>query len=79
MEEGWNSMRVLITEKKEDGQLEAIDRRDWTQDMLAALQHANYILLNGQEYEMLEGRLDVNEAMMEILVMPVGANGSEPQ
>jgi len=72
-------MRVLITEKKEDGQLEAIDRRDWTQDMLAALQHANYILLNGQEYEMLEGRLDVNEAMMEILVMPVGANGSEPQ
>jgi hypothetical protein len=72
-------MRVLITEKKEDGRLEAIDRRDWTEDMLAALQHANYILLNGQEYEMLEGRLNVNDATMEILVAPVSESGSVPQ
>lgn len=66
-------MKVIVTEKTEAGALRPIDERDWNDAMIAMLNHANYLLVNGSEYEMLEGRLNVNDQVMEVLVVAVKA------
>lgn len=67
-------MKVVITEKNAEGQLKPIDARDWNDQMIAMLHHSNYLLVGGKEYEMVEGRLNVNETYMELLVLPVSEN-----
>lgn len=64
-------MKVVIMEKTEAGELVALDARDWNDQMLAGMNHANYLLVNGKEYEMVEGRMNVNEPYLEILVLAV--------
>lgn len=64
-------MKVIITEKLEAGELKPIDVRDWNDQMLAVLNHSNYLLVGGKEYEMMEGRLNVNDGSMELLVLAV--------
>ncbi|OFW81772.1 MAG: hypothetical protein A2201_05560 [Alicyclobacillus sp. RIFOXYA1_FULL_53_8] len=64
-------MKVVIYEKMQDGELVKIDERVWSMEMLASLEHVNFMLLNGGEYEMLEGRLNVNEELMELLVIAI--------
>jgi hypothetical protein len=64
-------MKVIIMEKTESGELTAVDTRDWNDTMVAMLNHSNYLLVNGKEYEMVEGRLNVSEQVMEILVLAV--------
>lgn len=66
-------MKVVVIEKTEAGELNPIDTRDWNDGMIAMLNHANYLLVNGAEYEMLEGRLNVNDQVMEVLVSAVKA------
>lgn len=64
-------MKVVIMEKKESGELAAVDTRDWSESMVAMLNHANYLMVGGKEYEMMEGRLNVDEQVMEVLVLAV--------
>jgi hypothetical protein len=64
-------MKVVITEKTEAGALIPVDARDWNEMMVNMLNHSNYLLVNGKEYEMVEGRLNVNEQVMELLVLAV--------
>jgi hypothetical protein len=64
-------MKVVIMEKMESGQLVQVDNRDWSDTMVAMLNHSNYLLVDGKEYEMVEGRLNVNDQVMEILVLAV--------
>lgn len=63
--------KIIITEKKESGELVSIDEREWSESAVALLNHANYLLVNGKEYEMLEGRLNVNDQILEILAVAV--------
>lgn len=59
---------ILILEKTSSGELVKIDERAWTTSMVQLLEHANYLLVNDAEYEMLEGRLNVNTGNFELLV-----------
>lgn len=59
---------ILILEKTPSGELVKIDERAWTTSMMQLLEHANYLLVNDAEYEMLEGRLNVNTGNFELLV-----------
>ena len=63
------STKVVILEKQKNGELVTIDEREWTMDMVALLNHANYLTVNDAEYEMLEGRLNVNRGAFELLVV----------
>jgi len=62
---------ILILEKMSSGELVKIDERAWTTSMVQLLEHANYLLVNDAEYEMLEGRLNVNTGNFELLVESV--------
>lgn len=61
--------KVVIVEKKENGELVVMDERDWTPEMIHLLDHVNYVLVDDKEYEMIEGRLNVNNASLEIMVI----------
>ncbi|WP_166242507.1 hypothetical protein [Paenibacillus turpanensis] len=66
-------LNVIVVERKEDGQLVTIDERRWSQAMINATQHANFVVVGGQEYEMLEGRLNIEKQFLELLVLKVVA------
>ncbi|MEF2966054.1 hypothetical protein V3851_09440 [Paenibacillus sp. M1] len=66
-----NGMNVKMLEKKPDGTIEQIDERSWSRAMMAALEHANYIVVGGREFEAVEGRLNVDEGVLELLLVPV--------
>lgn len=68
-------MKVIILLKRQDGEPAAIDERDWSQEMLASIEHANYVVVKGQEYEMVEGRLDLDKGALEVLVVPAETEG----
>ncbi|NOJ73354.1 hypothetical protein HMI46_22765, partial [Paenibacillus alvei] len=44
---------------------------EWNAAMIQLLNHANYLLVKDMEYEMLEGRLNVNSGNFELLVEAV--------
>jgi hypothetical protein len=64
-------MKVHLVEKLPGGELRKIDEREWSADMLAALNHVNYVTVGGVEYETLEGRLNVELPAVELLVAEV--------
>ncbi|QHW31062.1 hypothetical protein GZH47_09465 [Paenibacillus rhizovicinus] len=64
-----NTISVIVYEKSEDGSLRAIDERTWTTAMVVSLEHVNYITIGNQEYKTLEGRLNLDTGMLEILVV----------
>lgn len=68
---------VLIIEKLENGELKTIDERNWNATMLSLMEHANFLLVGGKEYEMVEGRLDVENQKLEVLVLPINKQASE--
>ncbi|MFS0837049.1 hypothetical protein [Paenibacillus sp. 1P03SA] len=68
---------VLIIEKLENGELKTIDERNWNAAMLSLMEHANFLLVGGKEYEMIEGRLDVENQRLEVLVLPINKQASE--
>ncbi|NBI30593.1 hypothetical protein [Chengkuizengella marina] len=61
--------RVIIYEKLESGELSKLDERSWSEPLLKSLEHANYITIKEIEYEMVEGRLNIDEEVLEILVI----------
>ncbi|MBB6673341.1 hypothetical protein [Cohnella nanjingensis] len=62
---------VHLLEKQPNGVIAKIDERLWTADMLAALHHVNYLTVGGNEYETLEGRLNVDAQSIELLLAAV--------
>lgn len=66
-----NGMNVVLFEKLPDGELREIEERNWSPHMVAALEHVNYIVVGGKEYETVEGRLNVDEGKLELLVVPM--------
>ncbi|WP_438444735.1 hypothetical protein [Gorillibacterium sp. sgz5001074] len=72
-------MKVVIMEKKDNGELTMVDSRDWNDSMIAMLNHSNYLLVQGKEYEMVEGRLNVDTQMMELLVLAVKSEDEQAE
>ncbi|WP_410512802.1 hypothetical protein PaeBR_23120 [Paenibacillus sp. BR2-3] len=66
-----NGMSVTLFEKKPDGELQVIEERVWNMNMVAALEHVNYLVVGGREFETVEGRLNVDEGKLELLLVPM--------
>ncbi|MFD1776902.1 hypothetical protein ACFSF2_23800 [Paenibacillus rhizophilus] len=66
-----NGMSVILYEKMPDGELNAIEERVWSSNMIAALEHVNYLVVGGREFETVEGRLNVDEGKLELLLVPM--------
>lgn len=64
-----NGIDVILYEKQADGELKQIDERRWSANMLTALDHVNYVTIGGQEYETIEGRLNLDLNRLELLVV----------
>ncbi|WP_461671280.1 hypothetical protein [Mycobacterium tuberculosis] len=68
MEQGIN---VVLMEKTATGELVKIEERVWSMNMIAALEHVNYIVVGDKEYETVEGRLNVDLGSLELLLVPM--------
>ncbi|MFC5649750.1 hypothetical protein ACFPYJ_11580 [Paenibacillus solisilvae] len=66
-----NGMIVIMYEKQPNGELKLIDERTWDANMIASLQHVNYLHVSGQEYQTIEGKLNVDTGKLELLVVPM--------
>jgi hypothetical protein len=66
-----NGMGVILLEKMSDGTLKQIEERIWSMNMIASLEHVNYIIVGNQEYETVEGRLNVDQGKLELLLVPM--------
>lgn len=66
-----NGMRVILYEKLTDGTLRQIEERRWSMNMITALEHVNYLIVGRQEYETIEGRLNVDQETLELLLVPM--------
>ncbi|WP_442789555.1 hypothetical protein [Paenibacillus sp. CAA11] len=64
-------MIVKLIEKLPDGEIQELEERTWSTTMIAALEHVNYVVVGGKEYETIEGRLNVDEGKLELLLVPV--------
>ncbi len=64
-------MNVRLVEKMPDGELRQIEERIWDANMVSALEHVNYIVVGGKEYETVEGRLNLDEGTLELLIVPM--------
>ncbi|MEW9698269.1 hypothetical protein [Paenibacillus sp. SI8] len=65
-------MNITLLEKLADGQLRKISEKTWDDRLIQALNAANYVLVNGKEYEMIEGRLNLDENVFELLLLSAG-------
>ncbi|WP_151733537.1 hypothetical protein [Paenibacillus tengchongensis] len=70
-----NGMQVVLFEKLPNGDLTIIEERVWSMNMITALEHVNYIVVSGREYEAVEGRLNVDEGKLELLLVPMRSEG----
>ncbi|WP_442601292.1 hypothetical protein [Paenibacillus sp. KN14-4R] len=61
--------QVMVYEKLKNGELSCIDERTWSTELLGLLNYTNYLTINEQEYEMIEGRINVDKEVMELLVV----------
>ncbi|MFD0692515.1 hypothetical protein ACFQZT_00255 [Paenibacillus sp. GCM10027628] len=68
-------MNIVLMEKMADGQLRKISERPWDEKLIMALDAANYVLVGGNEYEMIEGRLNLDENVFELLLITAGGHG----
>jgi hypothetical protein len=68
VEQGIN---VVLMEKTATGELRKIEERVWSMNMVAALEHVNYIVVGDREYETIEGRLNVDLGSLELLLVPM--------
>ncbi|MCM3626510.1 hypothetical protein M3194_03895 [Paenibacillus glycanilyticus] len=62
-------MRVILFVKDQEQGLRQIDDRDWDSAMIASLEHVNYLTVQGQEYQTLEGKLNLDAGQLELLVV----------
>ncbi|WP_110945063.1 hypothetical protein [Paenibacillus phocaensis] len=66
-----NGMSVKLYEKLPDGELRELEERVWSANMVAALEHVNYLVVGSREFETVEGRLNVDEGKLELLLVPI--------
>ncbi|WP_397363420.1 hypothetical protein [Paenibacillus sp.] len=64
-------MSVKLYEKLPDGELRELEERVWSANMVAALEHVNYLVVGNREFETVEGRLNVDEGKLELLLVPI--------
>ncbi len=64
-------MSVKLYEKLPDGELRELEERVWSANMVAALEHVNYLVVGSREFETVEGRLNVDEGKLELLLVPI--------
>lgn len=64
-------MNVKLYEKLPDGELRELEERVWSANMVAALEHVNYLVVGSREFETVEGRLNVDEGKLELLLVPI--------
>ncbi|WP_198536456.1 hypothetical protein [Paenibacillus sp. DMB5] len=70
-----NGMSVILFEKLPEGDLRVIEERVWSMNMITALEHVNYLVVGGKEYETVEGRLNVDQGKLELLLVPMRTEG----
>lgn len=70
-----NGLKVILFEKLPEGNLQMIEERVWSMNMVSALEHVNYIVVGGREFETVEGRLNVDEGKLELLLVPMRTEG----
>ncbi|OCT11649.1 hypothetical protein A8709_27625 [Paenibacillus pectinilyticus] len=68
-------MTIVLYEKMLDGQLLKIGVRSWDDKLIQALNVANFIVVAGKEYEMIEGRLNLDLDIFELLLVAAGSEG----
>ncbi|MBD0382722.1 hypothetical protein [Paenibacillus sedimenti] len=68
-------MNIVMLEKMADGQLRKINERPWDEKLILALDAANYVLIDRKEYEMIEGRLNLDDNVFELLLITAGGHG----
>jgi hypothetical protein len=61
-------MKIVLFVKLEDGSVNNISERPWDDKIIACIDEANYIVVGGQEYEMIEGRLNLDLEQFELLL-----------
>jgi hypothetical protein len=66
-----DGMIVKLYEKQQNGDLILIDERTWNANMISSLDHVNFLTIGDQEYETVEGRLNLDKGHMELLVVPM--------
>jgi hypothetical protein len=66
-----DGLEVVLYQKLETGELFMLEERTWSMNMVAALEHINYLIVDGREFETLEGRLNVDENKLELLLVAV--------
>ncbi len=64
-------MNLVMMEKLESGELQKLGERKWDASFSGMLQHANFVLVGGKEYEMVEGRLNLDLEIFELLLVAV--------
>lgn len=68
-------MTIVLYEKLIEGQLLQIGERAWDDKLIQALNLANFILVGGKEYEMIEGRLNLDLQVFELLLVAASSEG----
>ncbi|MGG1519677.1 hypothetical protein ABE504_30020 [Paenibacillus oryzisoli] len=66
-------MTITFYEKLPGGELRKISDRPWDEKVIQSLQSANYIYIDGKEYEMIEGRLNLDLYVFELLLVKAGS------
>ncbi|MFD0960101.1 hypothetical protein [Paenibacillus chungangensis] len=66
MDQGLN---VVLIEKLPGGEMKEIETRRWSMNMVSSLEHVNYLVVSDQEYETIEGRLNVDQERLELLLV----------
>ncbi|MCU6710612.1 hypothetical protein M6D81_18120 [Paenibacillus sp. J5C_2022] len=72
MDQGLN---VVLIEKLPGGELKEIETRRWSMNMVSSLEHVNYLVVGNQEYETIEGRLNVDLERLELLLVKMKHDG----
>ncbi|MDR6552974.1 hypothetical protein [Paenibacillus qinlingensis] len=68
-------MTIVLYEKLLEGQLLRLGERTWDDKLIQALNVANFILVGGKEYEMIEGRLNLDLNVFELLLVAASSEG----
>jgi hypothetical protein len=61
-------MKIVLFVKLEDGSVNNISERPWDDKIIACIDAANYLVVGGKEYEMIEGRLNLDLEQFELLL-----------
>jgi hypothetical protein len=62
-------MRVILLVKDPEQGLRQIDDREWDSTMITSMEHVNYLTVHGDEYQTLEGKLNVDAGHLELLLV----------